>query len=110
MAKTFYTEHDVQDMVANKVSVLRLDNNIVLTMLAKETALKLGLQLIYDSPDTKAAPYRAPVQWPKNGAEKEATDSAAELLRRRARLLGEKAPIFYDEPVHLVRGEGCVAL
>ena len=106
MAKTFYTEHDVQDMVANKVSVLQLDNNIVLTMLAKETALKLGLQLIYDSPDAEAAPCRAPVQWPKNGAGNGPTGSAAELLQRRVRLLGEKAPIFYDEPVHLVRGEG----
>lgn len=30
----------------------------------------------------------------------------AELLERRARLLGAKAPLFYDEPVHIVRGEG----
>jgi 4-aminobutyrate aminotransferase-like enzyme len=29
-----------------------------------------------------------------------------ELLKRRYRLLGEKAPLFYDEPVHIVRGEG----
>ena len=28
------------------------------------------------------------------------------LLERRYRLLGEKAPLFYDEPVHIVRGEG----
>jgi 4-aminobutyrate aminotransferase-like enzyme len=30
----------------------------------------------------------------------------AELLQRRARLLGAGAPLFYDEPVHIVRGEG----
>ena len=29
-----------------------------------------------------------------------------ELLERRSRLLGAKAPLFYDEPVHIVRGEG----
>ncbi|MGI9285091.1 MAG: aspartate aminotransferase family protein, partial [Pseudomonadales bacterium] len=29
-----------------------------------------------------------------------------ELLQRRYRLLGEKAPLFYDEPVHIVKGEG----
>ena len=28
------------------------------------------------------------------------------LRERRARLLGERAPLFYDEPVHIVRGEG----
>lgn len=29
-----------------------------------------------------------------------------DLLARRARVLGAKAPLFYDEPVHIVRGEG----
>ena len=29
-----------------------------------------------------------------------------ELLERRYRLLGEGAPLFYEEPVHIVRGEG----
>ena len=28
------------------------------------------------------------------------------LLQRRHRLLGEKAPLFYDEPIHIVRGQG----
>ena len=28
------------------------------------------------------------------------------ILSRRHALLGEKAPLFYEEPVHLVRGEG----
>ena len=30
----------------------------------------------------------------------------SELLERRARLLGVGAPLFYDDPVHIVRGEG----
>lgn len=29
-----------------------------------------------------------------------------ELLRRRLHVLGHNAPLFYDEPVHLVRGDG----
>ena len=32
--------------------------------------------------------------------------STDELLARRGRLLGPGNPLFYDEPVHLVRGEG----
>lgn len=31
---------------------------------------------------------------------------SASLLERRQRLLGPNAPLFYDDPVHLVRGEG----
>ncbi len=30
----------------------------------------------------------------------------AKLLARRAKLLGAKAPLFYDAPLHIVRGEG----
>lgn len=33
-------------------------------------------------------------------------NQATTLLERRYRLLGAGAPLFYDEPVHLVRGEG----
>jgi len=29
-----------------------------------------------------------------------------ELMQKRARLLGAKAPLFYDDPVHIVKGEG----
>ena len=32
--------------------------------------------------------------------------SVTELIERRSRLLGAKAPLFYDKPVHIVRGEG----
>ena len=34
------------------------------------------------------------------------TPATRRLLERRGRLLGEKASLFYDEPVHIVRGEG----
>jgi len=30
----------------------------------------------------------------------------AELLRRREKLLGKNTPLFYDQPLHLVRGKG----
>ena len=32
--------------------------------------------------------------------------AGTDLLKRRANLLGAKAPLFYKEPVHIVRGEG----
>lgn len=36
----------------------------------------------------------------------EATDTAADLIRRRQHLLGPAYRLFYERPVHLVRGEG----
>lgn len=65
MPKTFYTHTDIQDLVASGVTVLQVTDDVVLTMVAKETARKLGLQLMYDSPDAEAAPYRAPVRMPR---------------------------------------------
>ena len=106
MVKKFYTDYDVQDLVADNVSVLHLDENSVLTMLAKETARKLGLQLIYDLPESQTVSDPARVQTPKNKAQYEQPGPASDLLQRRFRLLGKKAPLFYDEPIHLVRGEG----
>jgi 4-aminobutyrate aminotransferase-like enzyme len=35
-----------------------------------------------------------------------ATPPHSDLLRRRLRVLGPHAPLFYDEPLHIVRGEG----
>jgi 4-aminobutyrate aminotransferase-like enzyme len=32
--------------------------------------------------------------------------SATDLLARRAKLLGARAPLFYKDPVHIIRGEG----
>jgi 4-aminobutyrate aminotransferase-like enzyme len=34
------------------------------------------------------------------------TGTAADLLARRERVLGVGAPLFYEEPLHVVRGEG----
>ncbi|MEP6720142.1 MAG: hypothetical protein ABJA77_01750 [Variovorax sp.] len=31
---------------------------------------------------------------------------ADSLLERRHRVIGKGAPLFYDEPLHVVRGEG----
>ena len=35
-----------------------------------------------------------------------ATDDVTTLAGRRDRALGAAAPLFYREPIHLVRGEG----
>ena len=59
MAKEFYTERDIEDMVKRGVTSLQLNDNIVLTELAFEKAQRLGMQLLRDRPiQPPAAPVR----------------------------------------------------
>ena len=76
MARTFYTQQDIQDLVANGVTALHVTDDATLTMLARETARKLGLQLVYDSPDAEAPPYRAPIRLPRDEPLEERVRSA----------------------------------
>ena len=46
MPKTFYTERDIIDMAGRGVTVLELNDDIVLTDLAREEAHKRGLRLV----------------------------------------------------------------
>ena len=45
MSKTFYTEHDIQDMAAQGATRLEVNDDVVLTDLAREQATKLGIEL-----------------------------------------------------------------
>ncbi len=45
MAKTFYTERDIEDMHARGVTSIEVHDDVVLTDLARERALKLGVRL-----------------------------------------------------------------
>lgn len=58
MAKTFYTERDIEGLMAQGVTSLTLNDEIVVTDQARERALKLGFELkqIHDQPP--AAPVR----------------------------------------------------
>jgi hypothetical protein len=45
MAKTFYTERDIEDMHAQGVTAIEIHDAVVLTDLARERAFKLGIRL-----------------------------------------------------------------
>ena len=59
MAKLFYTEKDIEDMIASGVMSLEIGDNIVLTELAYEKARSLGMALVQAQPDN---PPCAPVR------------------------------------------------
>jgi hypothetical protein len=59
MAKEFYTERDIEDMVKRGITSLQMTENVVLTELAYEKAQRLGMQLLKDKPvEPPAAPVR----------------------------------------------------
>jgi hypothetical protein len=67
MAKTFYTEHEIEDLFKSGVTRLEVGENVVLTGLAYEKAQKLGMQLIQPTEhpsDTPVRPYISQVTSP----------------------------------------------
>lgn len=55
MAKTFYTERDIQDLVARGVTSLEVNDDVVITDMGRDEALKHGLRLEKTKPGTAAA-------------------------------------------------------
>lgn len=52
MPKTFYTERDIEDLARQGVSALDIDDDVVLTDLARDKARRLGIELVrpHDKP------------------------------------------------------------
>jgi hypothetical protein len=59
MAKKFYTEKDIEDLVRGGVMSLAVGDDVVLTELAYEKASRLGMRLVRNQPDN---PPSAPVR------------------------------------------------
>jgi hypothetical protein len=49
MAKTFYTERDIEDLAARGVMTLVVNSDIVLTELGREKAERLGVKLVREN-------------------------------------------------------------
>jgi hypothetical protein len=58
MVKTFYTEHDIEDMARRGVQSLVLSDDVLLTELAYEKAGRLGLKLVRPVDTPPSAPVR----------------------------------------------------
>jgi hypothetical protein len=61
MAKTFFTERDVEDLYQRGIRVIDADDNVVLTDLAREKALALGMRVTRGGSSTSAAPQNGRV-------------------------------------------------
>jgi hypothetical protein len=50
MPKTFYTERDIEDLFQRGVISLVVDDDVVLTDLARDKAMRLGVELLREQP------------------------------------------------------------
>lgn len=58
MPKTFYTQRDIEDLAKQGVQSLVEDDDVVLTDLARDKAMRLGIELIHEYDQPTSAPER----------------------------------------------------
>ena len=89
MAKIFYTEHDIEDMVNSGTQALNITEDTVLTDLAYEKAAKLGLKLIRGQEKPPSAPERPYISKTTSSAQKATAkvpvNVASQDIRQRVR-------------------------
>ena len=58
MPKTFYTERDIEDLAKRGVISLVEDDDVVLTDLARDKAMRLGIEIVHEFDQPPSAPER----------------------------------------------------
>jgi len=58
MPKTFYTERDIEDLARRGVISLVEDDDVVLTDIAREKAMRLGIEIVHRYDHPPSAPQR----------------------------------------------------
>jgi len=58
MAKVFYTARDIEDLAANGVTTLVVNDDVVVTDLGREQAERLGVDLVREHDQPSSAPIR----------------------------------------------------
>ena len=58
MPKTFYTERDIEDLAKRGVISLVEDDDVVFTDLARDKAMRLGIEIVHEVDQPSSAPER----------------------------------------------------
>lgn len=85
MAKTFYTERDIEQLASQGVQSLEVNENVVLTELAVEKAERLGVKLVREHdtpPSAPVRPYISPPAASKPAAEPGRFSAKDDLYQR----------------------------
>ena len=87
MAKTFYTERDIEELARQGVKSLLVNDDVVLTELALEKAERLGVKLVRESENPPSAPVRPYISPPvtKTPAQADSRTGSDQDLYERVR-------------------------
>jgi len=80
MAKTFYTDKDIEELYGKGIKSLRVTDEVALTDLAYEKARRLDIQIVSDSDTPPAAPVRPYLSdvKPRHASRKPVADSVSQ--------------------------------
>lgn len=88
MAKTFYTERDIEDLAKRGVMSVVINADVVLTELAREKAERLGVKLVREHetpPSAPVRPYISPASPSASEKPKSAPPAGKADLHKRVR-------------------------
>ena len=116
MAKEFYTERDIEDMVQRGERSIVVHDDVVLTDLAYEKARRLGVELIQQEETPPAAPVRpyinkVKVQPAEQATTRQVQPSKLEMIRTnvkaavRAKLGSQVSDALLDRVIDRVAAE-----
>ena len=89
MAKTFYTERDIEDLARRGVASLEVNADVVLTELAREKAERLGVKLIRENQTPPSAPVRPYISPPSPSAADPSKPAAAAAPATKAEMISK---------------------
>lgn len=87
--KSFYSAQEIEDLARQGVRELLVDDNVVLTDLARQTAGQLGVRLVTSKPNTAS---NAPASAPGSAAPKASAPLPAKPRGCQHGTTGPKAP------------------
>jgi len=90
MPKTFYTERDIEDLAKRGVISLVEDDDVVLTDLARDKAMRLGIEIVHEFDKPPSAPERPYITEMTSPSAKQSRQSASSRTStsRKAPLTG----------------------
>jgi len=92
MPKTFYTERDIEDLSKRGVISLVVDEDVVLTDLARDKAMRLGIELLREQPPSAPErPYISKLTSPS------ATQPATEAAPKKADPVPSSADALFQQ-------------
>lgn len=93
MAKTFYTERDVEDLFRQGIMTITLTDDIVMTDLAYERANKLEMKMVQAEEAPPAAPVRPYINTAPSKSTAKSGNSTSSIIQNASRVAEIKTKV-----------------